>query len=214
VVDQAFVLRVPDGMDLASAAPLLCAGVTVYSPLRHWGAGPGKRVGVVGLGGLGHLGVKLARAMGATTVLFTTSPSKIADGGRLGADQVVLSTDAAKMAEQANSFDLVINTAAETRSFEPLFDLLKREGVLVQLGAPIETVPVSVYPLLAKRRSFAGSAMGGVAETQDMLDFCAANNIAAEVEIIPIQQINEAYERLDRGDVKYRFSIDMTSLKA
>jgi uncharacterized zinc-type alcohol dehydrogenase-like protein len=213
VVDQDFVLNIPEGMDLAATAPLLCAGITLYSPLRHWGAGPGKKVGIVGLGGLGHMGVKLAHAMGATTVLFTTSPSKVEDGKRLGADAVVISKDAAAMAEHAASFDFIIDTVSATHDVSIFLELIKLDGTLVQVGAPEHPLPVAVFPLLLKRRSFAGSAIGGIAETQEMLDFCAAHEIAAEVEIIPIQKINEAYERMLKSDVKYRFSIDMASLK-
>ncbi len=214
VVDQDFVLRVPESMELSSAAPLLCAGITLYSPLRHWGAGPGKKVGIVGLGGLGHMGVKLAHAMGATTVLFTTSPSKVEDGKRLGADEVVISKNPEAMAQHALSFDFIIDTVSATHDLAPYFALLKRDGTLVQVGAPEHPLPVAVFPLLQQRRGLAGSAIGGIAETQEMLDFCAARNIAADVEIIPIQQINTAYERMLRSDVKYRFSIDMASLAA
>jgi uncharacterized zinc-type alcohol dehydrogenase-like protein len=212
VVDQAYVLRIPAGMDLASAAPLLCAGITLYSPLRHWGAAPGKKVGVVGLGGLGHMGVKLAHAMGAHTVLFTTSPSKAADGKRLGADEVVLSNDSEAMARHAMSFDFIVDTVAVSHDLSPYFHALKREGTLVQLGAPEHPLAVEIFPMMAKRRSLASSAIGGIAETQEMIDFCAEKGIAADVEIIPIQQINAAYERMLRSDVKYRFSIDMSSL--
>jgi uncharacterized zinc-type alcohol dehydrogenase-like protein len=212
VVDQAFVLRIPEGMDLASAAPLLCAGITLYSPLRHWGAARGKKVGVVGLGGLGHMGVKLAHAMGAETVLFTTSASKVADGKRLGADEVVLSNDPDAMARHAMSFDFIVDTVSAIHDLSPFFALVKRDGTIVQLGAPEHPLPVAVFPMMAKRRSLASSAIGGIAETQEMLDFCAERGIAADVEIIPIQQINEAYERMLRSDVKYRFSIDMSSL--
>ncbi len=212
VVDKAFVLQIPEGMELAATAPLLCAGITLYSPLRHWGAGPGKKVGIIGLGGLGHMGVKLAHAMDAETVLFTTSASKIEDGKRLGADEVVLSNDPAQMAAQAASFDFIINTASAVHELEPYFALLKRDGTLVQLGAPEHPIPVAAFPLIFRRLSYAGSLIGGIAETQEMLDFCAAHNIVADVEIIPIQQINEAYERMLKSDVKYRFSIDMASL--
>ncbi len=214
VVDKSYVLRIPEAMDPAATAPLLCAGITLYSPLRYWGAGPGKKVGIVGLGGLGHMGVKLAHAMGAHTVLFTTSPSKLADGKRLGADEAVLSTDPEQVAAHAGSFDFVIDTVAATHDLAPLFNLLKREGTLVQVGAPEHPLPVAVFPLIMKRRNFSGSMIGGIPETQEMLDFCAAHNIVADVEIIPIQQINEAYERMLKSDVKYRFSIDMSSLPA
>jgi uncharacterized zinc-type alcohol dehydrogenase-like protein len=214
VVDQEYVLRIPDGMDMASAAPLLCAGITLYSPLRHWGAAPGKKVGIVGLGGLGHMGVKLAHAMGAETVLFTTSPSKVADGKRLGADDVVISTDPNAMAKHANSFDFILNTVAAISDLSQYAALLKLEGTLVQLGAIAEPMPVSMFSLMAKRRNLSGSAIGGIAETQEMIDFCAERHITADVEVIPIQKINEAFERILRSDVKYRFSIDMSSLSA
>jgi uncharacterized zinc-type alcohol dehydrogenase-like protein len=214
VVDQNYVLRIPAGMDPASSAPLLCAGITLYSPLRHWGAGPGRKVGIIGLGGLGHMGVKLAHAMGAHTVLFTTSASKVADGKRLGADEVVLSKEAGQMAAHANSFDLIIGTVSANHDLMPYFALLKRDATMVQIGAPEHPMPITVMPLLFKRISFAGSLIGGIAETQEMLDFCAEKKIAADVEIIPIQRINEAYERMLRSDVAYRFSIDMSSLKA
>jgi uncharacterized zinc-type alcohol dehydrogenase-like protein len=214
VVDQDFVLRIPDGMELAAAAPLLCAGITLYSPLRHWGAGPGKKVGIIGLGGLGHMGVKLAHAMGATTVLFTTSPSKVEDGRRLGANAVVISKDEAEMAKHAESFDFIINTVSAAQDLSMFLALIKLDGALVQVGAPEHPLPVPVFPLIMKRRSLAGSAIGGIAETQEMLDFCAAHQLSADVEIIPIQKVNEAYERMLKSDVKYRFSIDMASLKA
>ena len=214
IVDRHFVLRIPKGMDLAATAPLLCAGITLYSPLRHWGAKAGKKVGIIGLGGLGHMGVKLAHAMGATTVLFTTSASKVADGKRLGADEVVLSKDREQMARHVASFDLIIDTVATTHDLAPYFNLLKRDATMVQVGAPEHPLPIAVFPLLMRRRNFAGSAIGGIAETQEMLDFCAANKLAADVEVIPIQKINEAYERMLKSDVRYRFSIDMSSLGA
>jgi uncharacterized zinc-type alcohol dehydrogenase-like protein len=214
VVDQRFVLRIPAGMDLAGAAPLLCAGITTYSPLRHWQAGPGKKVGVIGLGGLGHMAVKLSHAMGAETVLFTTSPSKVADGKRLGADEVTLSTDAEAMARHAGTFDLFIDTVAASHNLTPYFNLLKREGTMVQVGAPEHPLPIEVFPLIFKRRNFAGSLIGGIAETQEMLDFCAAHGITADVEIIRMDEINTAYERMLKSDVKYRFSIDMSSLES
>jgi alcohol dehydrogenase (NADP+) len=214
IVDRHFVLRIPKGMDLAATAPLLCAGITLYSPLRHWGAKAGKKVGIIGLGGLGHMGVKLAHAMGATTVLFTTSASKVADGKRLGADEVVLSKDREQMARHVASFDLIIDTVATTHDLAPYFNLLKRDATMVQVGAPEHPLPIAVFPLLLRRRNFAGSAIGGIAETQEMLDFCAQKTLAADVEVIPIQKINEAYERMLKSDVKYRFSIDMSSLAA
>jgi uncharacterized zinc-type alcohol dehydrogenase-like protein len=166
------------------------------------------------LGGLGHMGVKLAHAMGATTVLFTTSTSKVADGKRLGADEVVLSKDREQMARHAASFDLIVDTVSTTHDLAPYFNLLKRDATMVQVGAPEHPLPIAVFPLLMRRRNFAGSAIGGIAETQEMLDFCAANKLAADVEVIPIQKINEAYERMLKSDVKYRFSIDMSSLAA
>jgi alcohol dehydrogenase (NADP+) len=212
IVDRSYVLRIPKGMDLSSAAPLLCAGITVYSPLRHWQAGPGKKVGIVGLGGLGHMGVKLSHAMGARTVLFTTSPSKVEDGRRLGADEVIVSNDRVQMKRHAASFDLIIDTVSATHDLNPYFNLLKRDATLVQVGAPAEPLPIAVFPLLLKRRHFAGSAIGGIAETQEMLDFCAAKNISADVEVIAMDKINEAYERMLKSDVKYRFSIDMSTL--
>jgi len=212
VVDRHFVLRIPKGMDLAATAPLLCAGITMYSPLRHWDTKAGKKVGIIGLGGLGHMGVKLAHAMGATTVLFTTSASKVADGKRLGADEVVLSKDREQMARHTASFDLIIDTVATTHDLAPYFNLLKRDATMVQVGAPEHPLPINVFPLLTRRRHFAGSAIGGIAETQEMLDFCAAKHIAADVEVIAIQKINQAYERMLKSDVKYRFSIDMASL--
>jgi len=214
VVDKNFVLSIPAGMDLAATAPLLCAGITTYSPLRHWGAGPGKKVGVIGLGGLGHMAVKLSVAMGAETVLFTTSPSKVADGKRLGADAVVISSDAAAMAQHAETFDLFIDTVAATHDLSPYFNLLKREGTMVQVGAPEDPLPINVFSLIFKRRNFAGSLIGGIAETPEMLNFCAEHKIVSDVEVIPIQKINEAYERMLKSDVKYRFSIDMASLPA
>ncbi len=213
VVDQDFVLRIPAGMELPATAPLLCAGITLYSPLRHWGAGPGKKVGIVGLGGLGHMGVKLAHAMGAETVLFTTSPSKVEDGKRLGADEVIISNNKEQMKKHTASFDFIIDTVSATHDVTPFIMLLKRDGTLVQVGAPEHPLPIPVFPLLMNRRHFSGSMIGGIAETQEMLDFCAEKGITADVEIIPIQQINEAYERMLKSDVKYRFSIDMASLK-
>jgi uncharacterized zinc-type alcohol dehydrogenase-like protein len=214
VVDEAFVLRVPRGLDLAAAAPLLCAGITTYSPLRHWGVGPGKRVGVVGLGGLGHMGVKFGRAFGAETVLFTTSPEKVEDGKRLGADEVVISRDEGAMARVAGSLDFILDTVAVPHDLDAYVRLLRRDGTLCLVGAPATPHPSpSVMGLIFQRRSIAGSAIGGIAETQEMLDFCGERGIVSDVELIPMQQINEAYERMVRGDVKYRFVVDMASLK-
>ncbi len=212
VVDENFVLNIPDALELSAAAPLLCAGITLYSPLKHWQAGPGKKVGIIGLGGLGHMGVKLAHAMGAHTVLFTTSPGKVEDGKKLGADEVVISKNTEEMAQHRASFDLILDTVAATHDLSPYFALLRRDATLVQLGAPGEPLAIPVLPLIMNRLRFAGSMIGGIAETQEMLDFCAAKNIAAEVEVIAMQQINEAYERMLKSDVKYRFSIDMSSL--
>jgi alcohol dehydrogenase (NADP+) len=213
IVDRGYVLRIPAGMNLAATAPLLCAGITMYSPLRHWKAGPGKKVGIIGLGGLGHMGVKLSHAMGATTALFTTSPSKVADGKRLGADAVILSKSAEEMAKHTASFDLIIDTVATDHDLGPYFNLLKRDATMVQVGAPEKPLSINVFPLLLKRRHFVGSAIGGIAETQEMLDFCAQKNIASDVEVISIEYINEAYERMLKSDVKYRFSIEMASLR-
>jgi len=214
VVRQEFVLRVPDSLDLAAAAPLLCAGITTYSPLRHWGAGPGKQVGVVGLGGLGHMAVKLAHAMGAEVTLFTTSPGKEADARRLGASQVVISTDREAMRAQRRKFDLIINTVAVPMNLDPYIAALTLDGAMVLVGAPPEAhKSPSVFPLLMARRSIAGSSIGGIAETQEMLDFCAERGVASDIEIIPIQEIEAAYARMLKSDVKYRFVIDLQSLK-
>jgi uncharacterized zinc-type alcohol dehydrogenase-like protein len=207
------VLRVSPKLDPAAASPLLCAGITLYSPLKHWGAGPGKKVGIVGLGGLGHMGVKFAHAFGAHTVLFTTSPSKIADGKRLGADDVVISKNADEMAKRARSFDLIVNTVAASHDLDPFLSLLKRDGTLVLVGAPEHPHPSpSVFQLLFGRRSLAGSGIGGIKETQEMLDFCAERNIVSDIELIPVQQVDAAYERMLKGDVKYRFVLDMKTL--
>jgi uncharacterized zinc-type alcohol dehydrogenase-like protein len=214
VVTERFVLRVPSNLDLAGAAPLLCAGITTYSPLRHWGVTKGKKVGVVGLGGLGHMGVKLAHAMGAHVVVFTTSPSKKDDALRLGADEVVLSKDANEMAKHAGSFDFILDAVAAQHDINAYINMLARDGNITMVGAPDKPLPVGVFGLIMRRRSFSGSCIGGIAETQEMLDFCSEHNIVADVEVIPIQKINEAYERLVKSDVKYRFSIDMASLKA
>ncbi len=214
VVDEAFTLKLSAKVDLAATAPLLCAGITTYSPLRHWGAGPGKKVGIVGLGGLGHMGVKIARALGAHVVLFTTSPSKIEDGKRLGAHEVVVSKNVAEMAKHTASFDFILDCVSADHDINALLSLVKLDGTLTLVGAPEKPLPVAAFNLLMPRRSFAGSGIGGIAETQEMLDFCAERGITSDVEIIPIQKINEAYDRLLKGDVKYRFVIDMASLKA
>ncbi|WP_213304480.1 NAD(P)-dependent alcohol dehydrogenase [Paraburkholderia sacchari] len=214
VVDEAFVLRVPENLDPAGAAPLLCAGITTYSPLRTWGAGPGKKVGIVGLGGLGHMGVKLAHAMGAHVVLFTTSPSKVEDGKRLGADEVVISKDPEQMQAHANSFDLIVNTVAAQHDLNPFIELLKRDGTLTLVGAPEHDHPSpQVFNLIFKRRRLAGSLIGGIAQTQEMLDFCGQHGITSDIEMIKMQDINHAYERMLKSDVKYRFVIDIDSLR-
>ncbi|MGI0039765.1 MAG: NAD(P)-dependent alcohol dehydrogenase, partial [Nitrososphaera sp.] len=214
VVDEHFVLRVPSNLDLAGAAPLLCAGITTYSPMRHWGVTKGKKVGVVGLGGLGHMGVKFARALGAHLVVFTTSPSKKEDALRLGADEVVVSRNADEMKKHAGSFDFILDAVSADHDINAYIQLLRRDGNITIVGAPGKPLAVSALGLLFGRRSLSGSLIGGIAETQEMLDFCGRHNITADVEIIPIQKVNEAYERLLKGDVKYRFSIDMASLKS
>lgn len=214
VVDEAFTLRISDGVNLAATAPLLCAGITTYSPLRHWKVGPGQKVGIVGLGGLGHMGVKFARAFGAHVVLFTTSPKKVEDGKRLGAHEVVLSTDAAAMAKHRSSFDFVLDAVSAEHDINAYLSLVKLDGTLALVGAPEKPLPVGAFDLMMPRRQFAGSGIGGIAETQEMLDFCVKHGIASDIEMIAIGQVNEAYERLLRGDVRYRFVIDMASLSA
>ncbi|MCW3097493.1 MAG: Mannitol dehydrogenase [Chthonomonadaceae bacterium] len=214
VVDEHFVLRVPSHLDLAGAAPLLCAGITTYSPMRHWGVTKGKKVGVVGLGGLGHMGVKFARAFGAHVVVFTTSPNKKEDAFRLGADEVVVSRNADEMQKHAGSFDFILDAVSADHDINAYINLLGRDGNITLVGAPEKPLSVSAFGLLFARRSLSGSLIGGIAETQEMLDFCGEHNITSDVEVIPIQKVNEAYERLLRSDVKYRFSIDMASLKS
>jgi uncharacterized zinc-type alcohol dehydrogenase-like protein len=214
VVDEAFVLRVPAGLDLAATAPLLCAGITTYSPLRHWKVGAGQKVGIVGLGGLGHMAVKFARAFGAHVVLFTTSPGKIADGLRLGAHEVVISKDADAMGKHQASFDFILDAVSAEHDINAYLSLLKLDGTLTLVGAPEKPLPVAAFNLILPRRNFAGSAIGGIAETQEMLDFCAAHGIVSDIELIPIQKINEAWDRLVKQDVRYRFVIDMASLKS
>lgn len=214
VVTEKFVLRIPDNLDPAAAAPLLCAGITTYSPLRRWKVGRGQKVGVVGLGGLGHMAIKLAHAMGAHVVQFTTSPGKRDDAMRLGADQVVISKDQEQMAKHANSFDFILNTVAAPHDLDAFLTLLKRDGTMTLVGAPAEPHPSpAVFNLIMRRRSLAGSLIGGIAETQEMLDFCGAHGITADIEMISIQRINEAFDRMLRSDVKYRFVIDMATLK-
>jgi uncharacterized zinc-type alcohol dehydrogenase-like protein len=213
VVDEHFVLRVPANLDLAGAAPLLCAGITTYSPLRHWNVTKGKKVGVVGLGGLGHMAVKFAHALGAYTVVFTTSPGKVEDAKRLGADEVVISKESAQMQKHASSFDFILDAVSADHDINAFIHLLKRDANMTLVGAPEKPLALNSFGLLLGRRSVSGSPIGGIAETQEMLDFCGNNNITADVEVIAMQQINEAYDRLLKADVKYRFSIDMASLK-
>ncbi len=213
VVDEAYVLKVPENLDPAASAPLLCAGITTYSPLRHWKVGPGKKVGIVGIGGLGHMGVKLAKAMGAEVIVFTTSASKFEDARRLGADDVVLSKDDAQMSKYARKLHFVLDAVSAQHDINAYLNLLRVDGSLALVGAPEHPLPVAAFSLIPFRRSFAGSMIGGIAETQEMLDFCGKHNIVSDIEMINIQQINEAYERLLKGDVKYRFVIDMASLK-
>jgi uncharacterized zinc-type alcohol dehydrogenase-like protein len=213
VVDEAFVLQVPKNLDLAATAPLLCAGTTTYSPLRHFGVTKGQKVGVVGLGGLGHMGVKLAKAMGAHVVVFTTSLNKVEDALRLGADEVVHSKDEAAMKKHLNSFHFILDTVAAKHDINAYLVLLRRDGNLTQVGVPSEPLAVDVSNLIFGRRNFSGSLIGGLKETQEMLDFCGEHNITSDIELIPIQKINEAYDRLVKSDVKYRFVIDMASLK-
>ncbi|MBX9690234.1 MAG: NAD(P)-dependent alcohol dehydrogenase [Candidatus Obscuribacterales bacterium] len=214
VVDESFVLRVPENLELAAVAPLLCAGITTYSPLKHWKVGPGQKVGIVGLGGLGHMGVKFARAMGAHVVVFTTSPGKTEDAKRLGAHEVVVSKNAAEMAAHQSSFNFILDTVSANHDVNALLGLLKLDGTLTLVGAPEKPLDISAFRLLLPRRQFAGSAIGGIAETQEMLDFCGKHNVVSDIEMIKIQQINEAYDRLLKSDVKYRFVIDMASLKS
>jgi len=214
VVDQRFVVSIPSNLDLAAAAPLLCTGITTYSPMKHWGVTAGKKVGIVGLGGLGHMGVKFAKAMGAHTVVFTTSESKVEDALRLGADEVVLSRDAGQMQKHANSFDFILNCVSADHDINAYIALLARDGNMTLVGAPEKPLSLSSFGLIFGRKSVSGSLIGGLAETQEMLDFCGEHNITSDVEVIAIQQVNEAYERLLKSDVKYRFSIDMASLKA
>jgi uncharacterized zinc-type alcohol dehydrogenase-like protein len=214
VVDQRFVLRVPSNLKLAGAAPLLCAGITTYSPMRHWGVTKGKKVGVVGLGGLGHMAVKIAHALGAHVVVFTTSPSKKEDALRLGADEVVFSRNANEMQKHTESFDFILDAVSADHDINAYINLLRRDGNLTIVGAPAKPLAVTAFGLIMRRRSLSGSNIGGIAETQEMLDFCGQHNITADVEVIPIQKVNEAYERMLRSDVKYRFSIDMASLKS
>ena len=215
VVDEHFVLRISDKLNLAAVAPLLCAGITTYSPLKHWKVGPGSKVGIVGLGGLGHMGVKLAHAMGAHVVLFTTSANKVEDAKRLGADEVVISKNPEEMQAHLKSFDFILNTVAAAHNLDVFTELLKRDGTMCLNGVPEHSHPSpSIFNLIFKRRQIAGSLIGGIKETQEMLDFCAEHNITSDIEIIAMKDINEAFERMIKGDVKYRFVIDMATLES
>jgi uncharacterized zinc-type alcohol dehydrogenase-like protein len=213
VVDQDFVLKVPANLDPAGVAPLLCAGITTFSPMRHWKVSKGQKVGVVGLGGLGHMAVKLAHAMGAHVVMFTTSPGKVEDAKRLGADEVVLSKNPDEMKAHVGSFDFIIDCVSAEHDINAYLELVKHDGTMTLVGAPEKPLPLVSFNLILKRRNLAGSLIGGIAETQEMLDFCGKHNITSDIEIIPIQKINEAYTRVLKSDVKYRFVIDMASLK-
>jgi uncharacterized zinc-type alcohol dehydrogenase-like protein len=212
VVDEAYVFRVPNGLDLAGIAPLLCAGITTYSPLRHWKVGKGQNVGIVGLGGLGHMAIKFAKVFGAHVALFTTSPHKTTDAIRLGADEVIVSGDKAAMQKHAGSFDFILDAVSADHDLNAYLQLLKLDGTMTMVGAPPKPSMLAAFSLIYKRRSLAGSAVGGIRETQEMLDFCGANGITADIELIKIQEINEAYERMLKSDVKYRFVIDLASL--
>lgn len=213
VVDEHYVLSIPENLNLAATAPLLCAGITTYSPLKHWNVGPGKKVGIVGIGGLGHMGIKIAKAMGAHVVAFTTSESKFAEAKRLGADEVVLSKDENQMAAYKGKLHFILDAVSAEHDINAYLNLLRIDGSLALVGAPEHPLPVAAFSVIMGRRSFAGSMIGGIAETQEMLDFCGQHNISADIEMINIQQVNDAYERLLKGDIKYRFVIDMASLK-
>lgn len=212
VVDEKFVLRVPDNIDLKGAAPLLCAGITTWSPLKHWNVGKGSTVGIIGLGGLGHMGIKFAHALGCKVVMITTSPKKAVDAKKLGADEVLISTDEVAMAKYANNFDLLLNTIPVAHNVNPYITLLKRDATMVIVGALLPLPDLNAAGLVFGRKKIAGSIIGGIQETQEMLDFCGKHNIVAEVEVIDIQTINQAFDRTIKGDVKYRFVIDMRSL--
>src|SRR5437660_1633965 len=213
VVDENYVLRMPENLPADGSAPLLCAGITLYSPLKHWGAGPGKKVAIVGLGGLGHMGVKLAHALGAEVTVLSHSLKKQADGKRLGADHFFATSDAETFTKLAGHFDLIINTVSALVDWKQYLDLLGVDGTMVVVGLPDKDIPIAAFSLTAGRRSLAGSQIGGIRETQEMLDFCAKYKFACDVEVVPIQKVNEAYERLLKSDVRYRFVIDMASLK-
>lgn len=212
VVDENYVVHVPETLDLASAAPILCAGITVYSPLKHWNAGPVKDVGIIGLGGLGHMAIKIAKAMGANVTVFTTSQTKADDAKRLGADNVVLSSDATQM-KSCPKQDMILDTVSAKHNINTYLNLLKVDGSLVLVGLPNQPLEIGAFNVVNGRKSFSGSNIGGIAETQEVLDFCAKHNISAEIELIKPEEINEAFERLEKGDVKYRFVIDMASFK-
>ena len=213
VVDENYVLRIPENLDLAATAPLLCAGITTYSPLRHWNVGPGQKVGIVGIGGLGHMGIKIAKAMGAEVVAFTTSEAKFAEAKRLGADEVVMSKDKDQMAAYTGKLHFILDAVSAEHDINAFLSLLRVDGSLALVGAPEQPLPVAAFSLIMGRKSFSGSMIGGIAETQEMLDFCGEHNITADIEMIDMQEINEAYERMLKGDVKYHFVIDMASLK-
>ena len=214
VVEEAFVLRVPENLDLKAVAPLLCAGITTYSPMRHWKVGKGHKVGIVGLGGLGHMGIKFAHAFGAHTVLFTTSPGKVEDGKKLGADEVIISKNEDEMKKHAASFDFILDCVSAEHDISAYLNLLKLDGTLCMVGAPEKPLPVQIFSLLLPRRSFAGSAIGGIAETQEMLDFCSEHGIVSDVEMIRMDYVNEAWDRVVKADVKYRFVIDTATMPA
>lgn len=213
VCRESYTLKMPDNLDLAAAAPLLCAGITVYSPLKHWQAGAGKVVGILGIGGLGHVAIKIAKAMGAHVVVFTTSQAKVEDANRLGAHEAVLSSDAQQMAKFAGKLDLILDTVSAKHDVNAYLKLLKIDGSVVLVGLPPEPIEISAFNVVKGRRSFSGSNIGGIAETQEMLDFCAEHNITADIELIDASQINDAFSRLEKGGVKYRFVVDMTTLK-
>ncbi len=213
VVDENYVLRIPSNLPLDGAAPLLCAGITLYSPLKHWGAGPGRKVAIIGLGGLGHMGVKIAHALGAEVTVLSQSLRKQEDGERLGADHFYATSDPQTFETLKGSFDLIVNTVSAELDWNLYISLLKVDGAFVVVGVPDKPIPVGAFPLIMGRRSVAGSMIGSIAETQEMLDFCGKHNLASEIEVIPIQQVNAAYERVLKSDVRYRFAIDMASLQ-
>ena len=214
VVKQEYVLRIPDNLPLDAAAPLLCAGITLYSPLKHWGAGPGKKVAIVGLGGLGHMGVKLSHALGADTTVLSQSMKKAEDARKLGADHFYATNDPDTFKKLAGSFDLIINTVSADIDWNAYMGMVKIDGTLVHVGVPEKPVPVSAFSVIGGRKSMAGSMIGGIAETQEMLDFCSSKNIVSDIEVTSIQKVNEAFERVIKSDVRYRFVIDMATLKA